>query len=224
MANEDNPLEILAHFPIGTTAVRRLLNAPGLFTNKRYWRRVEAPAQPARSPTGAQPVRTPTATASGEMPTNTPPSTSPSMPSLIRGANAAAPDWIRRQWRDDGPADHNLGSGPYRVYAWCNKNDVGEKERWPVKIGHTGSGGLKARLDKAQMQEHPRYLMCVRFDKKSDAQMMERALHTCLHFRGRRHSDAPGQEWVRTHTQELLQRVVSIDPGLTLWREPEKPS
>ena len=108
------------------------------------------------------------------------------------------PDWVREQWLDDGPAKRNLGEGSFRVYAWCQADDAKSDHRWPIKVGYTGKGGLKSRIDRSQMKEPPDYLICMRFETEVAARSMERALHICLEFRNRQTPDSLGREWFRT--------------------------
>ena len=135
-----------------------------------------------------------------------------------------APESVRNQWSDDGPAERNLGNGSARVYAWCHAADAkGDDGCWPIKVGHTGKGGLKSRLDRSQMKEAPRYLLCIRFQSEAEAISLEKALHTCLNFRGRRCRESLGIEWFLTSSQELVELAQMINPNLKEWHTPSLP-
>lgn len=145
--------------------------------------------------------------------------------SRSKAGRRAAPESVRKQWADDGPAERNLGDGSDRVYAWCHANDAREEDGlWPIKVGHTGKGGLKSRIDKSQMKEAPRYLLCMRFQSEAEAISMEKALHICLNFRGRRCQESLGTEWFRTSPQELVELAQVIHPNLQEWDTPPMPS
>lgn len=154
-----------------------------------------------------------------------PPRPNSPLPSPSKEGSVIAPESVRKQWLDDGPAERNLGDGSFRVYAWCHKNDAKDDDaRWPIKVGHAGKGGLRSRLDRSQMKEFPRYLLCIRLQSEADAKSLERALHTCLKFRGRRYRESPGTEWFRTSPQELVELVQVINPNLQEWDSPPVPS
>ncbi|MDE0624991.1 MAG: GIY-YIG nuclease family protein [Bryobacterales bacterium] len=179
-----------------------------------------------RADVTAQPVQSRPRTAASEPHRETklpPPPQSPSF--SPRTANPpTAPSRVREQWRDDAPVERNLGDGSFRVYAWCHPHDAKKDGHWPIKVGRTGKGGLKSRIDRSQMKEYPRYLLCMRFQTEDKAIRMERALHICLNFRDRRCSESLGREWFRTSPQELVELAQVINPNLQEWDTPPLPS
>ena len=74
------------------------------------------------------------------------------------------------------------------------------------------------------MKEAPRYLLCIRLQSEAEAISLEKALHTCLNFRGLRCPESLGTEWFRTSPQELVDLAQVINPNLQEWHTPPVPS
>lgn len=181
---------------------------------------------PERADVTVQPVQSRPRTAASEPhrePRLAPPPQSQSFSQGTANLPTAPPE-VREQWRDDAPVERNLGNGSFRVYAWCYPNEAKKDGHWPIKVGRTGKGGLKSRLDRSQMKELPRYLLCMRLQSEAQAISLEKALHICLNFRDRRCSESPGTEWFRTSPQELVDLAQEINPNLREWDTPSLPS
>ena len=147
---------------------------------------------------------------------------SPPMASPVSGSGPSVNEMEPPVSRmDDAPADINFGDGQHRTYAWAHAHDVKPHENYPVKVGYAGQHGLRGRIDKAQWNTPPRYLLCVRFETESEAKKMERTLHSLLDFRNRKKLESLGSEWFETNAQELVELVQVIAPNVKRWSLPE---
>ena len=148
---------------------------------------------------------------------------SPPMVSPVSGSGPSVNEMEPPASRmDDGPAEINFGDGPHRTYAWAHPHEVKPRENYPVKVGYAGQHGLRGRIDKAQWNTPPRYLLCVRFETESEAKKMEQTLHSLLNFRNRKKPGSLGSEWFETNVQELTDLVKMIAPNVKRWSLPEK--
>ena len=109
--------------------------------------------------------------------------------------------------------DREFGEGRFEVYAWALP--LYQKvpgERWPIKIGKTGTDGFRRRLRDFQenLPERPQYLLRIGCKDEAEARRREGLLHAWFTERKRKIDDLPGEEWFRTNPGEIEEAIQTI--------------
>ena len=116
--------------------------------------------------------------------------------------------------RGDAPTPEcEIGAGPYEVYAWClPRYQATSGDRWPIKIGRAGPGGLRRRLSDFQenLPERPCYLLRLGCADEREARDREALLHAWFRSRRQKLEELPGEEWFLTSPSEIKEAVRHI--------------
>ena len=103
-----------------------------------------------------------------------------------------------------------FGDGPCEVYSWYPPEYRYRPDgRWPVKIGWTGSLGLRRRLQDfyENLPEMPHYLLRIGCTDEPEARNREKLLHTYFEVRKQRIESVPGSEWFLTNPDEIEEAI-----------------